>query len=263
MDIVDLLVTVSVALWAFLSLIYLISLFISNARVVDVTWGLGFLVVLLVVQYSVNDSFGLTASFALIWQLIIIWATRLSLHSALRFKINKEEWRYRTLRKAWKDNFWWQSYFKIFLVKGFLIFLISLPIVVSVYDNGRSGRQLLFAGLIWSAGFIYEVVADWQLAKYKSVDRNKQKILKAGLWRYSRHPNFFGEILMWWGIFIAVAGGPYWWLALLSPVTLTIMILSSSVSALEGRWKRSKQYKAYTARTNSVIPWLAKLKYRE
>lgn len=263
MDVVEQTFLVGLVTWTFVTVVYLFSLPVKNSGLIDLFWGIGFLLVVVMTQLYAGANSAASAAFGLVWISVTLWALRLTFHESQRYRRDKEDYRYRRLRKRYKDRFWWQSYLKIFLPKVGLMWLITLPIIIAPYNVYSSNMHLALAGTIWLVGFVYQAMADWQLAQYKKIPKNKQKIFHGGLWQYSRHPNYFGEIVMWWGIFLAVIGGPYWGLAVLCPLIVTIYYLTDAVAVLEKRWSRSVQYKAYKARTNAVIPWPAKLIYRD
>lgn len=197
---------------------------------------------------------------------IMFWGLRLSMHVVLRNFKKGENWRYAAWRKAWGKHVVWRSYVQIFLLQAFLTWIISLPIqYVFSHPNpyissGRFEMLALYAVptgiMVWLIGFYFEFMSDWQLRRFKADPRNTGKILVNGLWRYSRHPNYFGEVALWWGIYIMSLGvtPPGWW-TIVSPITMTILLrFVSGVPLLEKKLRTNKAYIAYAKRTNALFP---------
>lgn len=251
------LVTAALSIFVFMSLIYLLALRLKNAAVVDIGWGLGFIVVgmvLLITTQAVNPAA------VVIYCLINLWGLRLTGHLAARVLGQPEDWRYAAMRKAWGKQYVWRSYLQIFMLQGLMMWLISLSLIVAFAagDSYLPSAGWLFAGiLIWVLGFSIEALSDWQLANYKkSKSKSKPKIMDQGLWRFSRHPNYFGEVTQWWGIWLCVVSLPFGWLAIISPLTITwLIVFVSGVPMLEKKYARNKTYQAYAKRTSRLIPW--------
>ncbi|MGQ9921210.1 MAG: DUF1295 domain-containing protein, partial [Desulfobacca sp.] len=170
-----------------------------------------------------------------------------------------EDRRYQAWRAKRGESFWWVSFFNIFLLQALLLWLISLSIQMGqaapmpAYLTGWD----LVGSLVWTVGFIFEAVADWQLVHFKANPANRGKVMNRGLWRYSRHPNYFGEAIMWWGIFLITAATPYGWWTIISPVVITFLLLKvSGVVLLEKDiGERRPAYREYQETTSAFIPW--------
>jgi len=242
---------------AYMSLIYLLSLIKKNASIVDIAWGAGFILViltfysrLLVNHESAGGRKFLTAI------MITIWGLRLSWHIYKRNKGKPEDYRYAAWRQKWGRNFALRSYFQIFLLQGFFMFLIILPglLIMTSQKPGWSFYDSLGL-LVWLIGFLFEAKADDQLKKFKQNPENKGKIMRGGLWRYSRHPNYFGESLMWWGIFIIALNAPSGWLGIISPLTITFLLVKvSGVPLLEKKYQGNPEFEAYKKVTSAFFP---------
>lgn len=220
---------------------------------VDTAWGTAFIVSAwaVVIQHPHTVNY-------LIAALVTIWGGRLSWHLAKRSQSRKEDPRYEEISRRWKGNYWLRAYFSIFLVQGAMIWIISLPIVLAAGQLLSGYPKLAWIGAaIWLAGFIYETVGDKQLAEFLRNPKNKDKIMQSGLWRYSRHPNYFGEITQWTGISVIVLAMAYGWIGVISPIFLTLLIVYvSGLPLTEKRRAKDKAYQEYKRRTSAIIPWL-------
>ena len=241
------------------TLLWIWSVFIKNVSIVDIFWGLGFVVVN---TFYVFMSGELNARKIVILTLVCIWGFRLAIYLAIRNIGKGEDFRYQEFRQNYgPKRYWWFSYFQTFLLQGILIMIISLPLLGINYNNSNGNLQILdYLGIIiWIIGFTFETVGDFQLSNFKRDPKNKGKILHTGLWKYTRHPNYFGDSAVWWayGIF-SIAAGSYW--QAIGAVIMTLLILKiSGVSLLEKTLKETKpQYKEYIQKTSSFIPWFPK-----
>ena len=234
-------------------------LVIKNVSIVDIFWGVGFVVVN---TFYVFMSGELNARKIVILTLVCIWGFRLAIYLAIRNIAKGEDFRYQEFRQNYgPKRYWWFSYFQTFLLQGILIMIISLPLLGINYNNSNGNLEILdYLGIIiWIIGFTFETVGDFQLSNFKRDSKNKGKILHTGLWKYTRHPNYFGDSAVWWayGIF-SIAAGSYW--QAIGAVIMTLLILKiSGVSLLEKTLKETKpQYKEYIQKTSSFIPWFPK-----
>ncbi len=225
----------------------------KDNSIVDIGWGFGFVLLAFLLEYT----FGLKPNLVL-W-IVAIWGLRLSIYLYFRNKNKDEDWRYQEWRKEWGK--WAPVYalFKVFLLQGAFLWVIALPITasagVSRIQAGWIWWLLPIGVLFWITGFLWEAIADGQLYRFKANPDNRGKILRSGLWGYSRHPNYFGEILLWWGIFlIAMAGHGQWW-TIISPMTITWLLNRvSGVPMLEKKYADNPEYQEYINQTNALIP---------
>ena len=229
-----------------------ISLFKKRNDVADVAWGLGF--VILVWTSILISSLNLRG--LLVGVLVSVWGLRLAWHIYQRHKGKEEDARYAVWRKDWGKWFVLRSYLQVFLLQGLFLFLISLPILI-INKNSITGFGFLdvIGVLVWLIGFMFESIGDSQLSKFIKNPANKGKLMQQGLWKYSRHPNYFGEVTQWWGIWIialSVAGGAF---GIIGPITITILILFvSGVPLLEKKYAGRADFEEYKKRTSVFIP---------
>ena len=237
-----------VVLWA-------ASLALRNASIIDIFWGLGFVV-------AAWLYFGLTpAGFSgrkiLVCTLVSLWGLRLSFYILWRNWGKPEDFRYRAWRESAGKKWWALSFFQVFLLQGFLLWLISAPLLAAQWAAAPTyltGVDYL-AALIWLAGFFFEAVGDWQMARFKADPANRGKLITGGLWRYTRHPNYFGEVTLWWGIWLIALGVPGGWLTIIGPLTITLLILKvSGIPMLERHYEGRPDFEAYKRRTSAFFP---------
>lgn len=222
---------------------------------VDVAWGGGFVVVAWVMQW-VNSGSTFFAQ-VLITILVTVWGVRLAYHIGWRNFGKHEDKRYQQMRRKWRGPTWLNALIKVFLLQGVLLFIVALPIIATATSQTvfNSDLWLTLGFAVWLSGFIVETIADYQLRRFIDDKNNKGKILQSGLWKYSRHPNYFGEVVLWWGIWIiSMSINPVWW-SVVGPLTITFLILFvSGVPLLERRYQGNKDYQAYKKRTSGFVP---------
>ncbi len=220
---------------------YLVSVLKKRNDIADVAWGLGFILVTVF-----NLIFNPVPKLFFSLLLISIWGIRLALHIYNRNKNKKEDYRY----EQWKNN----AYFKVFITQGFFMWLISWPVIFS----SGSLKLFNFIGILtWLVGFYFESTADKQLKEFIKNPKNKGKIMQSGLWAYSRHPNYFGEVTIWWGIWLLNLNTAWW--TFIGPLTITFLILKvSGVPLLEKKYATNKEFQDYQKRVSVFIPWKPK-----
>ena len=231
---------------------WLYSLARRNVGIVDSLWSLMILAVLAVYVLQA----GLTGARAtLVLALLAIWAVRLSLHITVRNHGEPEDRRYQAIRANNEPNFELKSLYIVFGLQAFLAWLIAMPTVAAAASAAPLGWLDFAAVLLWATGMFFEVVGDWQLARFMKTRDSKEAVMDSGLWRYTRHPNYFGEAVIWWGFFLFAVAGGGWWTAL-SPVLMTFLLMRvSGVALLEKDIaERRPAYRDYIARTSSFIP---------
>lgn len=255
MMVVSLAIGAAVILGA-MSGLWLLSLALRDSSIVDIFWGPGFV--------AAGGAYFLSAGGRpslpqrLLLGMLILWGVRLATHIYLRNRGRGEDFRYRRWRRAAGARWWWQSYFKVFLLQGALMWIISSPLAAAMLGGaGAEPRPLALLGMVvWGIGFATEAVADAQLRRFKADPDNAGKLLTSGLWRTSRHPNYFGEALLWWGFYLfAAAYGGAW--TVFSPLLMTFLLLRvSGVRLLERSLRSSKPgYERYIQSTSAFIPW--------
>ncbi|GAP15706.1 predicted membrane protein [Longilinea arvoryzae] len=243
-----------------MTLLWLVSLRLNNASIVDIFWGSGF-VIAGWLFFALTPA-GYLARKLLIAGLVTIWGLRLSIHILLRNWGKPEDFRYQKWRREAGGRWWWQSYFRVFLLQGILLWMISAPLLAAQYFPQPSPMGPLdFLGVIfWAVGFFFEAMGDLQLARFRANPENKGKILSSGVWRYTRHPNYFGDSAQWWGYYlIAAAAGGGW--SIFSPVLMTLFLLRvSGVTLLEKTLIDRPGYLEYIQSTSAFIPWFPRKK---
>ncbi len=247
---------------AYMTAWFVIALIRKDNSLADIAWGLGFVLVAALTFFFRRTSLFLPV---LVTSLVVIWGLRLSSHIFLRNRNKGEDPRYAAWRAKWGRSFLWRSYLQVFLLQGLFLLIISMPVIlVNTYrwvsPPGHHGRGVWSIGLVvWIAGFLFEAVGDAQLARFKKDPANKGRIMDKGLWRYTRHPNYFGESLMWWGIFLIALEVPYGWTTMASPLLITFLLVKvSGVPMLEKRYRGRPDFEAYARRTSVFIPWFPK-----
>ena len=227
----------------------------KDNSIADIAWGLGFVLVAVFTFFRRGSLF----LPLLVTALVAAWGARLALHILVRNKRRGEDPRYAAWRAKWGRSFVWRSYLQVFLLQGFFLLVISSPVVLvntdRSYPYDETDLQLAAGLLVWCVGFFFEAVGDAQLARFKRDSANKGKIMDRGLWRFTRHPNYFGESLMWWGIFLLALEVPYGWTTVVSPALLTFLLVRvSGVPMLERRYAGNAEFQAYARRTNAFVP---------
>ncbi len=247
----------SLLLLGYMTLWFLVSIIKKRNDVADIAWGLG---CVLLTWSSFFLSGEPTHRSILVGVLVSIWGLRLAWHIYHRNKGKTEDYRYLAWRKSWGKWFLLRSYLQVYLLQGILLFITALPILLINQDDSKGLYFLDFFGLtIWMLGFFFEAVSDSQLARFKSNPSNNGKLLQNGLWRYSRHPNYFGEIMQWWGVWFIAINTVYGWLALIGPITITTLILKvSGIPLLEQKMRSNPDFSDYEKKTNQLIPWIPK-----
>lgn len=249
----NIILTTALIILLIMTCTWLISLLLGEMSIVDVGWGLGFVIITF---FHLTELENITTIQLVMAIVISLWGLRLATYIFIRNKGKGEDPRYKAWRNDWGKNTWWISYFKVFLLQGFLMLLIALPIQAVMYNGGNTLTVFHIVGIVlWIFGFLFETISDWQLYIFKSLPENKGKVMQSGLWRYTRHPNYFGESVVWWGVFFISIGSGNIWLSLISPVLLTFMLLKvSGVSMLEARYTGNDAYSKYKRSTSPFLP---------
>ncbi|MGB7348033.1 MAG: DUF1295 domain-containing protein [Pirellulaceae bacterium] len=252
MDLSSILLTTAVVIAAAVSLLWVISLPLKNASIADIFWGLGF-VLIAAIAFTMGAR-DLRAIFVTV--LTSIWGLRLTLYLAWRSHGKPEDSRYAAMRDHHGTRFWWVSFLTVFALQGAIMWGVSLPVQLGNTGDVPLGWFNYLGTAVWSIGFFFELVGDYQLARFKSAPENKGKVMDQGLWHYTRHPNYFGNSLIWWGLtMIAVTMSTSW--LIISPIAMTFLLLKvSGVALLDKDLKnRSDQFRKYIQQTNAFLPW--------
>jgi len=238
-----------------MSMWFLLSLVKKRNDIADLAWGLGFVLMAWTsfLLGSVQGPRGL-----LVGLLVSIWGIRLAWHIHARNKGRTEDYRYAKWREEWGKWFFVRSYLQVYLLQGALLFLIVLPVLLINNSFGTGLNYLDFVGVaVWLVGFIFESVGDLQLSRFIKDPNNKGKLMQSGLWRYTRHPNYFGEVTQWWGIWLIAISATNGWLGIIGPLTITVLILKvSGIPMLEKKMAENPEFAEYKRRTRMFVPWL-------
>jgi steroid 5-alpha reductase family enzyme len=233
---------------------WLVSLVLKNASIVDIVWGLGFVITSWVLALTID---GDSTRQILLAVMVGLWGLRLGGYLAKRNIGHGEDWRYKAMRKKKGARFGLISLVTVFGLQGVLMWIVSLPVMFGNSDATPGVGPLAVIGvMVWAVGLSFEAIGDWQLVQFKKDPNNAGKVMQTGLWSLTRHPNYFGDALLWWGIGIVGAETGSGVIGFIGPVVMTVLLLRvSGVPMLErSLMKRREGYAEYAARTSSFIP---------
>ena len=247
----------AICVFLYMSLIFVLAWIKKDNSIVDIAWGIGFILVAVLTFFLET---GFVSRHVLVTVMIFMWGTRLATHITIRNKGRGEDFRYAQWRKDWGKWFFIRSFFQIYLLQGFLLIIIAYPVLLINHSKESGTGFLDILGLIiWLIGFFFEAVGDYQLSKFKGKAENKRKIMTKGLWKHTRHPNYFGETAMWWGIFLIAFSVKNGWTAIVSPLLITFLLLKvSGITMLEKKYVGNQEFEGYAKRTSAFFPWFPK-----
>ncbi len=240
-------------LFIYMNAWFLLSLIRKRNDLADVAWGIGF-VLLAWTSIFLSQDFEIRS--LIVNLLVTIWGLRLAWHIYKRNKGKPEDYRYLAWRQQWGKWFYIRSYLQIYLLQGLFLFIISLPILaINIQGSSEIGLFDFLGITVWLIGFFFEVVGDWQLKQFIKEPTNKGKLITTGLWQYSRHPNYFGEVTQWWGIWLIALVTPLGWISLLGPLTISFLILKvSGIPMLEKKMSQNPAFAEYEKRVSKFFP---------
>ena len=231
---------------------WVVSVAKHDVSIVDSVWSL----LILGAGFAYAFVHGATEPRALLVLLLAtFWALRLSLHIAVRAWGEPEDRRYQAIRARNQPGFTWKSFYLVFALQGVLAWIVSMPLLAGLI-SAQPLSWLDFLGVaLWLIGFLCESIADWQLRRFQAKPANRGHVLDTGLWRYTRHPNYFGEFLVWWGFFLIALSAGGWW-SVASPLLMSVLLMRvSGVTLLEQDIaERRPAYREYIQRTNAFFP---------
>lgn len=253
----QLVLVAAVTVLLYMLIIFIYAQFIKNNSIVDAGWGIGFFLITAVLSLKKENA---NSQETILLVLITVWAVRLSVHIWLRARGKGEDFRYAQWRKDWGKHAVVNAFFKVFMLQGVIMLVIAFPILVVFNSAHIWSAELLVAGsVVYAAGVIIEGISDYQLLAFKLDGGNAGKIITTGLWKYSRHPNYFGETLVWWGIGIFAFGVSMNWLSFISPLVLNLLLLKvSGIPLLEKKYNGNPEWDAYKKLTPAFIPVFGK-----
>jgi len=234
--------------------LWLASLALGDSSIVDIFWGAGFVLVSWVVFIAAD---GLEVRRLLLVVLASVWGARLSIYLAWRNLGKGEDYRYVEMRERWGPSWWWRSLFQVFLLQGLLMWVVSLPLQAGQVPSGPDlGWMALAGSVVWLAGLLFEGIGDLQLARFKADEQNRGRVMDRGLWRYTRHPNYFGDFLVWWGLWLVAAEATGAWWSAVGPLVMSVLLIRvSGVAMLEKTIaQRRPGYEDYVRRTSAFFP---------
>jgi steroid 5-alpha reductase family enzyme len=246
-------IAVAAAVLLYMTLVFAVAMKRGRLDIVDVAWGGAFIVAALT---SLFIGFGGALQY-LVTALVFIWAFRLSFYIFKRLRVSTDEDpRYAAMRKTWKGSLVLNAYFRIFVVQGVLAVVVSGSVIaVNAAHEGAIGVLAVVGAGVWLMGFLFEAVGDAQLRRHLAHPKTKGMLMTSGLWRYTRHPNYFGEAVQWWGIYIIALSVPGGWLTIIAPLTITFLLLFvSGVPLTERRFKGRVGWAEYKQRTSVFVP---------
>ncbi len=240
---------------------WLIALKVGRFDVVDTAWGLGFVVVAIVTFAWSSDVWssggGDDTRRVLVLALTAIWGIRLAVHIALRARGKEEDPRYAAMFAKSRHSPAVHALVFVYLTQAAVLWFISFPIQVAMYETAAIGWIAGLGSVVWGLGFCFETVGDWQLQRFRDDAENAGRVMDRGLWRYTRHPNYFGDACVWWGLYLIAAQTLPGALTVLSPAAMTFTLARGTGKPLleRGMAERRPGYTAYVARTSGFIPW--------
>lgn len=233
---------------------FLVAMARRDNSLADIAWGGGFVLLAgaaLLLRGEVHPRSLLATA------LVLAWGARLAFHVAARNRGRGEDFRYAAWRRQWGKSWIWRSYLQVFLLQGILLYVVALAVMRINLATPPGLSWLDLAGaVLWLKGFVWEAVADWQLLRHSRHPATRGTLLDSGLWRYSRHPNYFGEALQWWGIWLLALAVPGGWWTIASPLAITLLLrFVSGVPMLERSLaERVPGYRDYQRRTSVLVP---------
>ena len=231
---------------------WLLSLIKNDVSFVDSLWSLFFLIAAAIFAL---DAQPITVKGKLVFLLVVIWSLRLSIYITARNRGKPEDYRYQTIRANNDPGFSFKSLYIVFGLQGVLAWLVALPLLPAIASDSALTTLDLVAATLWLVGFVFEALGDYQLSRFKAREDSKGRVLDTGLWRYTRHPNYFGEFCIWWAFYLFAVTTGGWW-SIVSPILLSLLLLKvSGVAMLEKTIsKRRPKYDEYIRRTNAFFP---------
>lgn len=246
-----------VAVAALMAVVMGVSIRAKNHSLIDIFWGPAFVLVAVVSYLLSAGSVGDSTRRLVVLVLTAVWGLRLGLHIGRRNRGHGEDPRYTALMRHQSGSLVGYLVRKVYGLQGLLVVVVSLPVQVAMYESAPLGVLGSLGIAVWAVGFVFEAVGDQQLARFKADPANEGRIMDRGLWAWTRHPNYFGDSCVWAGLFLLALGSPVGLLTVVSPIVMTLLLVSYSGKALleKGmRRKRGAAYDDYIARTSGFVP---------
>ena len=239
-------------IFIYASIWFAVAVYKKRNDVADIAWGPGYILICIYLFITQKQ----VPVILLLYTLVILWGVRLCLHIYNRNKNKKEDFRYLQWRQQWGKLFYLRSYLQVFLLQGIILLIIISPVMFAAIKAPSQWNIFTGIGLCcWLVGFYFQTVADYQLSVFVKKRKDKNEIMETGLWKFSRHPNYFGELMMWWGIFIIIIPIPNSLWFIISPLTITgLLLFVSGIPLLEKKQESNPAFEAYKKRTSALIP---------
>lgn len=242
-------------------LMFLLAQVLKNNSIVDIGWGIGFVLVATYTFFTQQVEFPTRPSLALL--MTWAWGIRLAWHIGARNWGRGEDPRYAKWREEWGKTVVWRSFLQVFMLQGIIMWVVSLPIQFVVAEQTPPPSSLDWLTIpgvaIWLIGFLFEAIGDLQLMLFIQKPQPKPRFLTTGLWALTRHPNYFGEALLWWGFFLVALGSENGIFTIVSPLIIGFLLLKvSGIPMLEAPYKGNAEFDAYKRRTSAFFPWFPK-----
>jgi len=238
----------------YMSGIFVLALARKDNSVVDIAYGGAFIAA--VTAAGIASGSGHPRQY-LAAALVIIWGVRLAAHLFARSRGRGEDFRYRKWREEWGSSFIIRSFFQIYMLQGTVVLIVASPALLIMANPGTDlGLLDLLGAAVWALGFVFEALGDYQLLVFKREPANRGRIITTGLWRYTRHPNYFGECTLWWGVWLVALGTPGAFWTIISPLTINFLLLKvSGIPMLEKKYGGDPAFEEYRKKTSALIPW--------
>ncbi|MGB0920280.1 MAG: DUF1295 domain-containing protein [Alphaproteobacteria bacterium] len=229
-----------------------VSIAVKDASIVDIFWGPSFVVTAFIAWVLASNPNAVSVT---VLALVTLWGLRLGIYLFRRNHGSAEDWRYQKMRANHPDNFAVWSFYGVFGLQWAVMAVVSLPVVATLLSGGVF-NALTFMGIaIFATGLAFEANGDWQLSRFKADPANAGKVMNKGLWAWTRHPNYFGDATVWWGLGVIALGAGHWW-ALIGPMVMTFFLINISGKAmLERKLAQTREgYEAYLQNTSGFFP---------
>lgn len=249
----------ALTVFIFLNIVFLIAQYIKDNSIIDIAWGLGFISIALVLLLIKNL---FTVDYILIFSIILIWGFRLAIHIYMRHRGKGEDFRYKNWRKEWGVKAGRKAYIRVYMLQGIIMLLVAFPIIyLSSYHTNKIDIWDITGMIIFTIGFLFEAIGDYQLYRFKKNSGNSGKLIKTGLWKFTRHPNYFGEALLWWGIAMIAFEGQYGFFVFFSPIIINFLLIKiSGIPMLEKKYEGNPEWEEYKMKTPAFIPFIKRTK---
>lgn len=245
-------------IFLYMSSVFVIASLLKNNGIVDIGWPFGFVIIAASALFLTNN---FTITSILVTLLISLWGIRLGSFLLFRAIGKPEDFRYANFRKQWGSRVLVISFFRVYMLQGTVMLIVAYPIIVAATQSSGDS-PLIFAiigTIVWIIGYVFQVVGDAQLARFKKQRKSKEEVLQSGLWAYTRHPNYFGEAAMWWGLALIVLPVKFGFIALITAFIMNFFLVKvSGVPFLDRRYAQNSAYQLYKRKTNRFIPWFPK-----